>query len=106
MSSKRNSPEASAAAAPARAKKTTKTAATHARRTKAVEPAFETATPATAQVVETRLAATAAPTHDEIARLAYYLWLERKSEGGSPDEDWIRAEQQLAARAATSKTPS
>jgi hypothetical protein len=32
---------------------------------------------------------------DEIAKLAYALWLSRGSQGGSPEEDWIAAERQL-----------
>jgi hypothetical protein len=100
MSSKPTSPEGSAGAAPARAKKTTRTAATHARRTKAVEPALGAATSLPAREIEP-MPATAAPTHDAIARLAYSFWLERNCEGGSPEEDWLRAERQLSARAST-----
>jgi hypothetical protein len=32
---------------------------------------------------------------EEIARLAYYYWEARGGQGGSPEEDWLRAEQQL-----------
>ena len=35
---------------------------------------------------------------EEIARLAYSYWEERGSAGGSPEEDWLRAERQLRAR--------
>lgn len=35
------------------------------------------------------------PAHDEIARLAYSYWEARGREGGSPCEDWFRAEQEL-----------
>jgi hypothetical protein len=34
---------------------------------------------------------------DEIALLAYSYWVERGYEPGSPEEDWLRAEQELAA---------
>ena len=32
------------------------------------------------------------PTDHEIAALAYRLWTERGCPGGSPDDDWFRAE--------------
>ena len=32
----------------------------------------------------------------EIAALAYELWVERGCPDGSPEEDWYRAERQLA----------
>jgi hypothetical protein len=38
---------------------------------------------------------------DEIARLAYLLWKERGGNGGSPEEDWLRAEQEILARSRT-----
>ncbi len=44
--------------------------------------------------------AASGPAHDEIARLAYSYWLDRGCEGGSPDEDWSRAEQELRKQAA------
>jgi len=34
-------------------------------------------------------------THDDIARLAHSLWAARGYTHGSPQEDWIQAEQQL-----------
>ena len=34
---------------------------------------------------------------DQIARLAYSYWEARGCQEGSPDEDWLRAEQQLRA---------
>ena len=36
---------------------------------------------------------------EEIARLAYSYWEARGCQGGSADEDWFRAEQELRARA-------
>jgi len=36
-----------------------------------------------------------APSHDEIARLAYSYWQARQGQGGSASEDWFRAEQEL-----------
>jgi hypothetical protein len=41
----------------------------------------------------------AAPSQDEIATLAYLFWEARGCQGGSPEEDWIRAEQELRTRA-------
>ena len=41
------------------------------------------------------------PSREEIARLAYTLWTDRGCQGGSPEEDWMRAEQQLRASAVT-----
>jgi hypothetical protein len=36
-----------------------------------------------------------APTHDAIANLAYAYWEARGRCGGSPWEDWFRAEREL-----------
>jgi hypothetical protein len=38
---------------------------------------------------------------NEIARLAYFLWEARGGAGGSPEEDWLRAEQEILARSRT-----
>ncbi len=35
------------------------------------------------------------PTQDQIAHLAYELWLQRGCPIGSPEEDWTHAEMQL-----------
>ncbi|HEY1240121.1 MAG TPA: DUF2934 domain-containing protein [Bryobacteraceae bacterium] len=40
--------------------------------------------------------------HQDIARLAYALWEARGGEGGSPEEDWLRAEQELRRNPAIS----
>jgi hypothetical protein len=40
-----------------------------------------------------------APAADEIAALAYTYWAGRGCQGGSPEEDWLRAEQELRAKA-------
>lgn len=34
----------------------------------------------------------------EVAQLAYYLWLGRGAGAGNPDEDWFRAEKQIRAK--------
>jgi hypothetical protein len=39
------------------------------------------------------------PSRDEIANLAYFYWEARGCQGGSPEEDWIRAERELLTRA-------
>lgn len=36
--------------------------------------------------------------HGDIAALAYHLWQQRGCPEGHPDEDWYRAEQEIAAR--------
>jgi hypothetical protein len=35
---------------------------------------------------------------DEVAQLAYTYWLERGCQGGSPEEDWLRAEEEVRRR--------
>ena len=39
-----------------------------------------------------------APTHDDISELAYSYWEARGGRGGSPWDDWFRAEEELARR--------
>jgi hypothetical protein len=39
--------------------------------------------------------------HEEVARLAYSYWEARSFCGGSPEEDWFRAEEDLRRGAAT-----
>lgn len=36
------------------------------------------------------------PTQEEIALRAYHIYLERNGAPGNPQEDWIRAERELA----------
>jgi hypothetical protein len=43
------------------------------------------------------------PTREEIAELAYQLWIERGSPHGSQEEDWHRAEAQLRGGQSLSK---
>lgn len=38
------------------------------------------------------------PSADEIRKRAYELFCARKGQGGSPEEDWLRAERELMAR--------
>ena len=35
------------------------------------------------------------PSDDEVAELAYSYWESRGFQGGSPEEDWLRAEREL-----------
>lgn len=39
------------------------------------------------------------PSYEEIAALAYSYWEARGCQGGSPEQDWLRAEQELLSRA-------
>ena|SRR5262249_15348554 len=82
------------AAAPARRKVATRTRAQ--RPTEVVEavptPAAEPDSVAAVAVTE--------PSREEIAALAYSYWESRGYQGGSQEEDWLRAEEQLRTRAA------
>ncbi len=41
------------------------------------------------------------PSHQEkVARLAYTYWEQRGCQGGSPEEDWYRAEQEILGQQA------
>lgn len=42
----------------------------------------------------------------EVERLAYFYWLERGGQGGSPEEDWFRAEAELRRRYGLSQKDS
>lgn len=48
--------------------------------------------------VETTTATTRTPSHDEIARRAFELYLSRGREHGRAQEDWLTAERELRAR--------
>ena len=52
----------------------------------AAAPALETGAPA--------------PDREEVARLAYLYWEARGGQGGSAEEDWLRAEAELRSRTA------
>jgi hypothetical protein len=57
------------------------------------EPVAEILSPAAA--VASSYTAT---TYQNIARLAYTYWEARGCQGGSPEQDWLRAEQELSAK--------
>ncbi len=38
------------------------------------------------------------PSREDIAVLAYSYWEARGIQGGSPEEDWLRAEQEMRSR--------
>jgi hypothetical protein len=82
---------------------TARTAAAPARRKSAATPrkvrAVETPAPSLAAVSEVVAIVSTEPTYDQIASLAYALWEARGCQGGSPESDWLAAEQQLRARA-------
>jgi len=45
-----------------------------------------------------QLATPAESSQGAVARLAYLYWEARGCQGGSPEADWLRAEQELSAR--------
>lgn len=86
------------AAVPARRK-----AATRSRAKRGAEP-VEALAPAAAEpeIVASQVDAAFtvySPTYDEVAALAYSYWEARGCQGGCPEEDWLRAEQELRVRA-------
>jgi hypothetical protein len=87
---------ATGAAVPARRKP-----ATRPRAKRAAEPVTPLASPAPEQqtvappVDAPVLASVYAPSYDEIAKLAYSYWEARGCQGGCPEEDWGRAENEL-----------
>jgi len=46
------------------------------------------------------------PTHQQIARRAYEIYLERGATPGDPMQDWLRAEQELSVPAKKSRSKS
>lgn len=99
MATKRSTgsePVVSSGAAPARAKSTV----TRKHRNTAVTERSESGT-----TLSSAAAAPASdPTFEEIAQMAYSYWEARGYQGGSSEEDWLRAEQELRAGLTTSVT--
>jgi len=91
MATKRStsSEPVSSGAAPARAKSAAtrkhRNSAVTERSESAIAPSFAAAAPAPD------------PTFDDVAQLAYSYWEARGYQGGSSEEDWLRAEQELRA---------
>ena len=83
---------ASAASAPAHRKPA---ARTRSRRTASPVEATPASTPVPEVVV-----AVPEPSYEAIATLAYSYWEARGCRGGSPEEDWLRAELALRTHAA------
>jgi hypothetical protein len=88
-------PMVTGGAAPARTRKhaPAKRTATNAVATSpSIAPATDTATDADITLSNSIV------TFDEIAKLAYSYWEARGYQGGSPEEDWLRAEEELNVR--------
>src|SRR5690348_53317 len=84
------------APAPARRK-----AAPRTRTQRSAAPVESALTSAAEPVAQEMVAATVVyePTYEQIAQLAYLYWEARGCQGGSPEEDWLRAETELRVRA-------
>jgi hypothetical protein len=85
------------AAVPARRKTTTarpRRAATAPKHTKPEAVPTVAAAPVEPELV----APSVVPSREEIAALAYSYWEGRGCQGGCPEEDWLRAEQELRTR--------
>lgn len=61
-------------------------------KTEALTPENETVS---VDITETEVVFDNCPSHEDIAALAYSYWEARGCQGGSPEEDWLRAEQEL-----------
>jgi hypothetical protein len=85
-----------AAAAPAPRRK-----AVTAKRVKHTPPQAEAPATSRVEVSASEPAAVAepfAPAFEEISQVAYSYWEARGCQGGDPEEDWLRAEQELRDR--------
>jgi hypothetical protein len=83
----------SAAAAPAR-----RPAAASKRTPRAASPAVEVSNAVVAKPQVIAPVAVASPSFEVIARLAYSYWESRGGQGGSSEQDWLRAEQELSGK--------
>jgi len=83
---------AAGAAAPARRKASTRP---RGQREAVVTPIAPVTEPETLALEAQTVVAVYTPTHEEIAKLAYSYWEARGCQGGSPEDDWARAEQEL-----------
>jgi hypothetical protein len=88
---------AGASAAPSR-----RTSAGRTRTTRAVPPETPSTSAAAPEIAAPQAVAAAPfeqPSLEQIRELAYLYWEARGCQGGSPEEDWVRAEQELRLRA-------
>jgi hypothetical protein len=89
------STDGGAAAAPA-SRRTARVTPTQ--RTSAATPTETPKKQATAASTAASAGETAVLQPEEIAKLAYSYWQERGGHHGSPEQDWVRAEQELLRR--------
>jgi hypothetical protein len=90
-----------AAAAPRR--KAARPRSTHSTAAAETTPApVETVATAPAPTTSSVTADKSEPGHAEIAQLAYSYWEARGCQGGSPEEDWLRAEVEIRRVSAAS----
>ena len=83
----------SSPAAPARHKSATPKRASNTSEVQpSVEPVAEILSPSAL------VAPSYVPSYQEVAKLAYSYWEARGYQGGSPEQDWLRAEQELSAQ--------
>ena len=68
------------------------------RTTRSNTPAVEVSNTVVAQPEIVAAAPVAAPSFEAIAALAYSYWEARGGQGGSSEQDWLRAEQELSAK--------
>lgn len=96
---------AGASASPARRKTTSRARVKHSvplETPPAAAPAPEIAAPLAVTDTPVNEAPVQQPGHEAIAKLAFLYWEERGCQGGSPEEDWLRAERELMRAAVTS----
>jgi len=56
-------------------------------------------TPAAKKATVTEITAAAAPSHEEVSRLAHQYWIDRGRQDGHHVQDWLRAEEELRGKA-------
>ena len=84
-----------ASSVPARRKPATATRTRKKPTTVPVEAVAEPLDAATPEVEVLEIATAHEPSREAVAALAYSYWVERGYQGGSPEQDWLRAEQEL-----------
>lgn len=92
---KKATPTGSAVKSTAAPPKTSATAAQTSETSRAAKPKTSSKSSRAAESNATSAAAFDANSyHEDIARLAYHFWEQRGRVEGSPEEDWLRAEQE------------